>query len=279
MRAAAVIAAVLLSALFAATSVVARAGAEPSLSVSPETVKVGLDFGGAEVSIYGSAPGGAEIVVVVDGPPDSVKMNKKGKVMGVVWMTVDQAKVENVPTFHVIQSSKPVDVILGREEQVRLGVDPAASLIMNEAQAVDAAQGSPLAEEKATEFVSALRDMYIRDGRYTPWVCYHEAEAAECDATPSGGIIRLDDGGDWETFMSLPSDAPLGDYSVQAYYVRDGEVVGSDATTFNVEKVGVVDSLGTMSKDNAPLYGAMSLAIAVAMGLTIGFVFPRRGGH
>ncbi len=279
MRAAAVIAAVLLSAFFAATSVVARAGAEASLSVSPETVKVGLNFGGADVSIYGSAPGGAEIVVVVDGPADSVKISKKGRVMGLVWMTVDQAKVKNVPTIHVIQSSKPVDVLLGREAQVRLGVDPAATSIMDEAQAVDTAEGSPLTEEKAMEFVSALRDMYIRDGRYTPWVCYHEVEAAECDATPSGGIIRLDDGGDWETFMSLPSDAPLGDYSVQAYYVRNGEVVGSDATTFNVEKVGVVDSLGTMSKDNAPLYGAMSLAIAVAMGLTIGFVFPRRGGH
>jgi hypothetical protein len=53
----------------------------------------------------------------------------------------------------------------------------------------------------------------------------------------------------------------------------------SDAATFNVEKVGAVDALGTMAEDKAPLYAAMSLALAIVMGLTIGFVFPRLGSH
>ena len=105
-------------------------------------------------------------------------------------------------------------------------------------------------------------------------------DAADCDAAaPTGRIIRLQDGGRWETSISLPSDAPLGDYSVQAYYVRDGQEVGADSTTFTVEKVGIVDSLGTMAEDNAVVYAAMSLAVAIAIGLTIGFVFPRRGAH
>jgi hypothetical protein len=280
MRVVVALAAIPLAALLAATWTTARADEGSELAVSPETVEIGLNYSGADVTISGTTPEGADVVLVVEGPLDSVKMKKMGKVMGLLWMTVEQAEVEDMPAFHIVGSSEPIESLLSREQQVRLGVSPECSDILDRAAAVDPDDGSPLSEEKQTEFVTALRDKYIREGRYTPWRCYHEARAAECDtATPSGGIIRPDDDGHWETSISLPSDAPLGEYSVEAYYIRDGQEVGAASTTFNVEKVGVVDALGTMAEDKAPLYGAMSLAIAIVMGLTIGFVFRSRGGH
>jgi hypothetical protein len=285
MRAVAALAVILLTALLAATWSTARADQETDLHVSPEEVDVGLNFSGADVTISGTAPEDADVVLMVDGPIDSVKMMKKGKVMGVFWMTVEQAEVEGMPAFHMVLSSESIDSLLSGEEQVRLGVDPASSNILEQAEAVDPDDESPLSEEKRTEFVTGLRDKYIRDGLYTPCVSCHRVEAVPAHvadggaATPSDGIIRVDDGGGWETSIRLHSDAPLGDYSVQAYYVRDGQEVGSDSTTFTVEKVGIVDSLGTMAEDNAVVYAAMSLAIAIAIGLTIGFVFPRRGAH
>ena len=280
MRVVVALAAILLAALLAATRSSAWADEEPELVVLPETVDVGLDFSGADITISGTAPEGADVVLVVDGPIDSVKIRKKGKVMGLFWMTVEQAEVEEMPAFHMVLSSESVEHLLSREQQVRLGVDPESSNILDQAQAVDPKDESPLSGEKQTEFVTALRDMYIREGQYTPWRCYHEAEAADCDAAaPAGSIIQPDDSGRWETSIGLPSDAPLGGYSVEAHYVRDGQVVMSDAATFNVEKVGMVDALGAMAEDKAPLYAAMSLAIAITIGLTIGFVFPRRGSH
>ncbi len=280
MRAKAVIAAAVVSLLLAGSATVAWADEDTGVTVSPETVSIGLDFSGADVAISGTTPEEADVVVVVDGPHDSVKMRKKGKVMGLFWMTVDQAEVEDMPAFHMVLSSEPIEHILSRELQVTLGVDPETSNILEQAQAINPDDESPVSGDKQTEFVTALRDMYITDGRYTPWRCYHEAEAADCDAAaPAGATIRPDDEGRWETVLSLPSDAPLGDYTVQAHYVRDGEVVMSETTTFGVEKVGAVDTLGSMAKDNAALYAAMSLAIAIVMGLTIGFVFGSRGGH
>ena len=276
MRVVAVLAVILL----AATWTTAWADEGPELVVSPNTVDIGLDFSGADVTIGGTTPEGADVILVVEGPLDSVKMRKMGKVMGLLWMTVEQAEVEDMPAFHIVGSSEPIESLLSREQQVRLGVSPECSDILDRAEAVDPDDGSPLSEEKQTEFVTALRDKYIREGRYTPWRCYHEAGAAECDtATPSGGIIRPDDDGHWETSISLPSAAPLGEYGVEAYYVRDGQEVGAASTTFNVQKVGVVDALGSMAEDNAIIYAVMSLAIAIAIGLTIGFVFPRRRGH
>ena len=96
---------------------------------------------------------------------------------------------------------------------------------------------------------------------------------------PSNGALRLENG-QWETWVSLPPDTPLGDYTVDCYCVRDGQVVESKATTFTVRKVGLVDSLGSMAKNNGMAYGIMSLGIIIALGMTIGFIFPRgRGGH
>ena len=285
MRAVAALAVILLTALLAATWSTVWADQETGLRVSPEEVDVGLNFSGTDVTISGTAPEGAEVVLMVDGPIDSVKMRKKGKVMGLFWMTVEQAEVEGMPAFHMVLSSESIDSLLSGEEQVRLGVDPASSNILEQAEAMDPDDESPLSEEKRTEFVTGLRDKYIKDGQYTPCVSCHRAEAvpahaADGDAaTPSDGIIRVDDGGLWETSIRLSTDAPLGDYTVQAYYVRDGREVGADSTTFTVEKVGIVESLGTMAEDNAVVYAAMSLAIAIAIGLTIGFLFPRRGAH
>jgi hypothetical protein len=280
MRAVVAVAAVFLTTLVAAGWTTAWADQEPGVVVSPETINVGLSFSGADVTISGTTPEGADVVLVVNGPLDAVKLRKEGKVMGLFWMTVDQAEVEGMPAFHEVLSSQPIEHLLSREQQVSLGVDPESSDILGQAEAVNPNDESPLSGEKQTEFVTALRDVYITEGQYTPWRCYHETEAADCDATaPTGAIIRPDNESHWETSLSLPADAPPGDYSVRTYYVKDSQVVKSDAATFSVEKAGLVNALGSMAEDNAVLYGAMSIAIVIAAGLTIGFVFPRRGGH
>ncbi len=280
MRAVVAVAAILLIALVAAGWTTAWADGEPGLVVSPETINIGLNFSGAEVTISGTTPEGADVVLVVNGPVDPVKMRKEGKVMGLFWMTVDQAEVEGMPAFHEVLSSQPVEHLLDREQQLRLGVDPESSNILDQAEAVNPNDESPLSGEKQTEFVTALRDVYITEGQYTPWRCYHETEAADCDAAArTGATIQPDSEGHWGTSLSLPSDAPTGEYSVRAHYVKDGQVVKSDEVAFSVEKAGLVNALGSMAQDNAVLYGAMSIAIVIVAGLAIGFAFPRRGGH
>jgi hypothetical protein len=265
----------------AATWQTASAGQELTASVSPSVVDVGLNFAGDDVHIYGAAPDGTDVVVTVDGPTKSVKVNKKGKALGLFWMTVERAEVQNMPAFHLVRSSGELDGILSSEEQVRLGVDPMAASVMSQARAVDPSDEAPLPEDEAAEFIGGLRDTYVRDGRYAPCVSSQSAPL-DASAGPTGAAASTDhevidlENGQWETWVSLPWDAPLGDYTVTSYSIKAGQVVESDTATFTVKKVGLVDSLGSMAQDNGLAYGAVSLGVIIAIGMTIGFISPRR---
>jgi hypothetical protein len=278
-RALVVLAAILFATLLAATRQAAWADPGLTVSVKPDVVDVGLNFAGADVHIQGTAPQGTQVVLKVDGPSESVKLSKKGKVLGLFWMTVDRAEVEDMPAFHLVRSSDELDKILSADEQIRLGVDPMSTSIISQAQAVNPSNDAALSQDEAAEFIAGLRDMYIRDGQYAPCVnCHVAAPGASAGQTsmtaPSTGVIRMADG-QWDTWVKLPPDAPLGEYSVTSYCVRDGQVVSSDFHSFSVKKAGLADSLSSMARENGAVYGAMCLGIMIAAALGIGMIFPR----
>jgi hypothetical protein len=283
-RALLVLAAILFATLFGAGLQAVWAEPGSTVSVKPSVVEVGLNFSGADVHIHGTAPEDTQVVLKVDGPTESVELSKKGKVLGLFWMTVDRAEVENMPAFHLVRSSDELGRILSADEQIRLGVDPASANITSQAQAVDPSDELVLSKNKEAEFVLGLRDMYIRDGRYAGCVNCPAAQpgagAGQTDTTaPSTGGIHLVDG-QWDTWVKLPSDAPLGDYSVASYWVKNGQVVSSDFQNFSVKKAGLADWLSSMAKENGATYGAMCLGIMIAAALGVGILFPRpRGGR
>ncbi len=284
MRALLALAAILFAALFGAGLQAVRAEPGSAVSVKPSVVDVGLNFSGADIHIQGTAPEDTQVVLKVDGPAESVKLSKKGKVLGLFWMTVDRAEVENMPAFHLVRSSDELDRILSADEQIRLGVDPTSASITSQALAVDPSDEVVLSKNKEAEFVQGLRAIYTQDGRYAACVNCAAAQpgagAGQTDTTAaSTGGIHLADG-QWDTWVKLPSDTPLGDYSVVSYWVKDGQVVSSDLQSFSVKKAGLADWLSSMAKENGATYGAMCLGIMIVAALGIGILFPRpRGGR
>jgi len=270
--------------LLAVSWLPASAGDLAPIEISPSVVGVGINFGGADVVVQGKAPEGTQLVVKISSQPDTVKLSKKGRVMGIFWMTTESAVVENMPSFYAVFSSEPLETLLSREEQTRIGVDTECAGLMAQANVVGgSAKGDGLPAEEAQTYVTSLRDMYIKSGRYVTCMSCHRAQpgtvAGHSPTTqPAEMAVQLTQN-DWNLRLALPADTPLGVYDVTAYYVRDGKVVDSQSAAFSVEKVGIVETLGTMSTRNAPLYGAMALAIVVVAGLVIGAIFPKGGRH
>ena len=253
--------------------------AQPAIVVSPSTVEVGLNFGGASVAISGAGPADAQAIVKVVAAPSDVKLSRKDRILGIFWMTTERAVVQNMPTYLALYASRSVDTLLSHEEQVRLGVDAACLGLMARATVVtDSPSHAALPPDQAQRYVESLRDIYIKNEKYTPCLSCHRAQAAAARvATQPGETLNLVDGR-WSLRLQLPSDAPLGNYQVTAYYVVGGKVVESQTADFKVEKAGLVATLGTLAQENGALYGGISLIVVILVGLGIGAVFPK-GGH
>ena len=268
-------------ALLAAASPPCLAQGTP-VQVSPTKVAVDASFSGADVAMAGTAPADAQAIVKVTAAPRDVRLSKKDRVMGLFWMTTERAVVENMPAFLALYTSQPLDTLLSEEEQIRLGVDADCVGLMNLAKAVaDSANRAPVPTDQAQMYIESLRNIYIRNAKYVPCLSCHRAEPGGAAhgpaATPPGGVLRLTQG-NWDLSLHLPADAPLGDYQVTAYYVKDGRVVATQTGSFQVAKAGLVATLGTLATENPPLYGALSLGVVILVGMGVGIIFPR-GRH
>jgi len=80
------------------------------------------------------------------------------------------------------------------------------------------------------------------------------------------GTISVDDQTLFRTSIQLPAALTEGDYKTRIFLTRGGDVVSMYETSLYVRKVGLERWLFRMSRENALLYGLMSLAIAIAAG-------------
>jgi uncharacterized protein (TIGR02186 family) len=73
--------------------------------------------------------------------------------------------------------------------------------------------------------------------------------------------------------VQLPASLIEGDYNTRIFLTRGGSVVAQYGTLIDVRKVGLERWLYNMSRENALLYGLMSLAIAIAAGWGASAIF------
>jgi hypothetical protein len=76
-----------------------------------------------------------------------------------------------------------------------------------------------------------------------------------------------------------PAAAPLGEYAIFCYAVRDGKAILLCQDKFLVSSSGLADWLATKARTNPAVYGVFAALMAVAVGLLVGVVFGRGAGH
>ena len=75
--------------------------------------------------------------------------------------------------------------------------------------------------------------------------------------------------------IPVPATAPVGNYEVTAALLADGVQLAQETTSFEVRKTGFESFVSQSSRDWPWLYGLVTSAIAVAMGLLASVVFRR----
>ena len=80
------------------------------------------------------------------------------------------------------------------------------------------------------------------------------------------GSVRFREEVLFDTSVRLPANLTEGDYLTRIFLTRAGAVVDVYEQTIPVRKVGLERWLFTLSREQAALYGLLSLAIAIAAG-------------
>ncbi len=227
------------------------------INVDPAEVAAGMFYSGAAVHVSAVVPGDAGVAMVCVGEGHPLKLKKKGKVLGLIWMNVADVSFDTVPGVYLLRTSAPLDALAAPAVLRDLAVGYGA---------LEARAGpGPGAEALFGELVR----LKSRDG------LWDEAEGGVVLQPAADGTALA------TTDFALSAQAPPGVYRVLVYAFRDGAGVVVGEGEVEVRQAGLAGLIASLSEEHGLLYGVLAALVAVVVGLATGFAFGlgSKGGH
>lgn len=227
--------------------------------LSRDSIGITASFDGSEILIFGAvkrfAPepdGPLDVIVTLEGPHGPVTVRRKSREFG-VWVNTSSVEIPSAPSYYAVATTAPMHEILAHEvdEIFRISVPEA---MRSFSDAVERANAAP--------FAQALQRIRFEDGSYR----LNTGDVSLLEDT----LFRAD--------FALPANLIEGDYVVRIFLLRKFRVIDDYSAPVKVRKVGLERWLYSLSQEYPPLYGLLSLAIAVFAGWAAAEVFRRIRG-
>jgi len=248
MRSAALRLAVLL--LLAAAGAGAQEGARPgaTLSIDPGVIVAGMFYDGALLHVRAEVPAAAHVVVLARSEDAPLRLRRKGKALGIVWLNVGDVAWDPVPDLYLLHSSVALDSLGPAWERERLGIG-IPSLRAR-------ARPDPVADSLFGELVRLKQ----KDGL---WAVSAGAVSLE---TGTDGVAAVAD-------LPVPAKVEPGVYEVLVYAFEEGGGWLVGRGSFEVAQGGVPGFIASLAAEHGLLYGVLAVVVAVMVGLATGVVF------
>ncbi len=239
-------------ALFLALPAVAE---EVVLGLSSDQVSINTNFDGSEILIFGAVKREEaiqddprlQVIVTVAGPSKPITVRRKEKRLG-IWVNIDAVEVDRAPSFYAVASSTVLGLALSDTEDLRYRVSIPRAI---------RSVGAPQNISDSENFTDALIRIKSKANQYQL----------------NEGTVSVDEQTLFRTAIKLPAALTEGTYKARIFLTRGGAVVSKHETSIYVRKVGMERWLFKLSRENALLYGIMSLAIAIAAGWGASAIF------
>ncbi len=237
-------------------------------ALTEDVVEIRSDFAGAPLTVFGAAEGlqeGDDIVVAVRGPARDLRVMKKERVLG-IWVNSAPVRFENVASYYAVASTRPLSDFANFAALRRNGIGMAhLPLRAPDEERTETLLGVPgvRVSDLGAEIVD-YRQAVVRNK--TRQALYVEANS---------GVERLD-GGLFIARLFLPSETPVGDYTIEVYLFRDGAPIASRQTELQVAKAGLERVLYDLAHERPILYGLLALIMAALSGWLAALVTRNR---
>ncbi|MFY0681008.1 MAG: TIGR02186 family protein [Thalassovita sp.] len=217
------------------------------LGLSQNRVAITARFDGSDIFLFGAVKrettipeGNLEVIVAIEGPSGPVKVRLKERRYG-IWINATELEVDRAPSFYAVATSGPLTQVLKSIENQRhkITVERAIRNV-----------GAPAEIKDVQAFTDAVIRIQENNGSY---LLLENA-------------VEVDQQTLFRTSIALPSNLTEGDYRARIFLTRDGKVVSRFETSIDVRKVGLERFLYKLAQEQAPIYGILSILMAVFAG-------------
>ena len=226
--------------------------------ISARKVEIRYSFTGAELLLFGAIlyPGGrapsrpADIVVVLRGPVQPIRMREKQKIAG-IWMNADSNRFRSAPSFYAVASSRPIADLVDERT---------AAIYEMGLQNLQLSPGGGALPEKERRFEAGLLDLRRREG------LYYE--------NPTG--VEIGEGVLYRATITIPSRVPVGSYTAETFLIDRGRVLAAATREVEIGKSGFERFVTIAATRHELLYGMAAVLLSLGLGWAAAAVFRRR---
>jgi uncharacterized protein (TIGR02186 family) len=203
--------------------------------LSQYRIEIDSSFNGTRLLLFGARNETGDIVVVVRGPEKRFTVRRKERVAG-IWMNHRERRFDNVPTYYVLASSKPLSQMHPTEifKSLRIGAKEAV---------MENGVGDPV-------FAAALLE---------------RAQVSQLYSLESQKVSFMGESL-FKLVIPFPDNIPGGNYSADVYLFNDGQLTGMQSIPLHVEKTGFDAWVYDVAQNHSVLYGMTAILIAVSIG-------------
>lgn len=229
-------------------------------AMSSDIVSIQSNFTGTEIVIFGqarpierqpNAPGGYELAIVVQGPPEDITTRRKGRFLG-VWVNREAETYGRVPSFYAAASTTNIGGIADRGvlDELQIGLNHINLAISG---------SSNVALSDRDDFRRAFLRLRQEMGLYS-------------EQTASIEFLTKTM---FRTTVPLPANIPVGLYRVKSFLFQDGQLVADTEQVLRVAKTGFEQVTFELAQKHSLVYGVLAVLLAIFTGWLAGVIFRR----
>ena len=220
--------------------------------ISDNEIEIQTNFNGKEVIIFGLTDPKFETILVIKGPSENIKVQKKERLFG-LWINSKKIIYKNLPSIFFIASSSPIKEILNEEtiikkalyfEQMIINLITQRNFNFNESN-------------KANIWNKKLIKIKKEKNLYKEYK------------------IKIVDNKLFQTRVFFPANTIPGTYDINIYQIHNKIIVNEKNKKILVKKTGMGNKIFNLAHNQPAIYGIICIFFAIFAGIIAATAFRR----